>query len=161
MQLARQHLPTRRSAATAVETGVVLGVCLLFMFGIFEYGRFFLMKHLLENAAREGARFAVAHTNDSTESDIRDAVMKYLAKQDLKLDNFNKDTSIEIFALVLRQSDPTIPVGTQLSSWDQAKPTDGIVIRITANYRSTLPTFLGMPDVITMQAQSVMYSEGN
>ena len=46
----------RRNATTLVETAIVISVCLLFLFGIVEYGRFLMIQHLINNAAREGAR---------------------------------------------------------------------------------------------------------
>src|SRR5262249_47275373 len=61
-----------RPAATLVETSVVISIALLFMFGIFEYGRFVMTKHLMENAAREGARWATVHTYDGTTAGVQD-----------------------------------------------------------------------------------------
>jgi Flp pilus assembly protein TadG len=52
----------RRPAATLVETAMVISIFLMVLFGIFEYGRFVMTRGLMENAAREGARWAVAHT---------------------------------------------------------------------------------------------------
>ena len=81
--------------------------------------------------------------------------------RDLKLDNFDRDTSIEVKAIVLRQVTGGPEVGTELSSWDKAKPTDGIRVRITGNYKPSLPVLLKMDSTITLQTQSIMYSEGN
>ena len=43
-----------------VETAIALFVFLVLFFGIFEAGRFMNTEQVLTNAAREGARFAVA-----------------------------------------------------------------------------------------------------
>jgi Flp pilus assembly protein TadG len=151
---------SRRRAATAVETAVVIGVALLFLLGLFEYGRFFMAKHMLENSAREGARFAVSHTSDPT-SDVTGDVKNFLCGLDAKLQN----CTITVQGVKLRNSDgtPTTAKGQPLSSgnWYDASPTDGIKVSITAQYVPILPAFLHMETPIQMTATAVMYSEGN
>ena len=44
---------------TIVEAAVIITWFMMFLFGIFEAGRFVNTKQVLTNAAREGARFAV------------------------------------------------------------------------------------------------------
>src|SRR5829696_8647198 len=63
----------RRRGATVVEAAFVLPIMLLLLFGIFEYCRFVFLLQVCENAAREGARFAVARTGDgeTTTSDVQ------------------------------------------------------------------------------------------
>ena len=44
------HHPIRkpaRSGATLVETAIVISTCLIFMFAVFEYGRFVMIKQLM------------------------------------------------------------------------------------------------------------------
>src|SRR5579864_3581578 len=57
------HYRQRRRGAAAVETAMVLLPMLMLLFGIFEYGRFLLDRNLLNNAAREGCRYALANNN--------------------------------------------------------------------------------------------------
>ena len=47
--------------AAAVETAMVMIRMLMFVFGIFEYGRLLMDWNLLNNAAREGCRYALAN----------------------------------------------------------------------------------------------------
>src|SRR5207249_4852090 len=80
------HRPLRtpaRRGATLVETAIVISACLVLLFAVFEYGRFVMLKQLLENAAREGARQAVTGTSTLTTSDIQATVTQYLAGQPL------------------------------------------------------------------------------
>jgi Flp pilus assembly protein TadG len=57
---------TRRRGATLVElTFVVLIFCML-MFGIMEYCLIIYTSNLVENAAREGTRYAVVNASDAT-----------------------------------------------------------------------------------------------
>lgn len=55
--MTRAHL--RRTAAATLEFAVVLPVFLLFLWGIFEFGRVLMVEHALQRAAAEAARTAV------------------------------------------------------------------------------------------------------
>src|SRR5262245_43516427 len=83
---ARQRRRMSRGSAL-VETAVTLPVCLLFILGAMEYGRYLMEMHLVNNAAREGARYAVSHTQPvvidgvtygNATSDVTNVVDKYL-----------------------------------------------------------------------------------
>jgi Flp pilus assembly protein TadG len=50
-----KRTPHRR-AATIVEMALVISLVLPLMFAVFEYGRIIMLKQLMDNAAREGAR---------------------------------------------------------------------------------------------------------
>src|SRR4051794_16753116 len=56
----------RRHGSVTVEMGLVLPLVLAFILGIFEYGRYLMTVQLFNNAAREGARYAVAHLQPVT-----------------------------------------------------------------------------------------------
>lgn len=60
-----------RRGATLVEAAFVLPIFLLFVFGVFEYGRYLLVLQVSTNAAREGARWAAVHGSDLRENDTR------------------------------------------------------------------------------------------
>lgn len=145
-----------RRGVTLVETAFVLGLVLLFLLGIFEYGRFLLTLQVLETATREGARFAVVRTNDP-QADIEGAIRERLAGLDQKLPGFQ----VEISSRVLRDYEVPANDGKPLDNWDDAGINDGIVIKVTANYRPVVPAFLGMPADIPLQVQTIMYSEAN
>ena len=51
-----------------VEMAVVLVVFLTMFMGIIEYGRYYFLVQVANNAVREGARYAVVHTGDGTTS---------------------------------------------------------------------------------------------
>ena len=53
----------RRRGMTIVESALVLSVFLMLLFGLFEYCRFLMVLHLTNNAARDGARYAVVNVN--------------------------------------------------------------------------------------------------
>ena len=69
--------------STTVEAAIILLAFLMFVFGVFEAGRFLNTQQVVTNAAREGARLAVTPlygTNTlPTTSEIQDRVNEYLA----------------------------------------------------------------------------------
>jgi Flp pilus assembly protein TadG len=72
---------------TTVEAAIILPVFLIFLFGIFEAGRFLNTRQVLTNAAREGARLAVTPLTGTntlpTTSEIQDRVNEYLASANI------------------------------------------------------------------------------
>src|SRR5436305_2616272 len=65
--------PTRaRRGATLVESALVLAIFLALLFGLFEYCRFLFVLHVANNAARDGARYAVVNVNKPTNFDTTD-----------------------------------------------------------------------------------------
>src|SRR5438045_2938233 len=90
--------PTTRPGATLVETAVVISVTLLILFGIFEYCRFVMTKQLMENAAREGARFAVANTYSATTASVQDVTDQKLSAGRGQLVGYVKANNIQVVA---------------------------------------------------------------
>jgi Flp pilus assembly protein TadG len=150
----------RRPAATVVETTAMAALLLLLLFGLFEYGRFVMTRQLMENAAREGARYAVVHTYDKTTADVQDRAFAALSGQQTQLPGFSKTANISVY----RANASGNPDGTD-SNWKNARFGEPIAVRITGNYRPLLPSFLliavNPSGVIPLQVTSVMYSEAN
>lgn len=147
--------PPRRGA-TLVETAIVLPLVMLFILGIFEYSRYLMMLHLCTNAAREGCRYAVSHTQPVTiggvtqgnaTSDVLNVVTAYLAGQALV------SQSVQVY-----QSDS---LGNNVGSWTNASAGQYVCVKITGNFKSSMPQFLNMPNSLPVQAQTVMSCEGN
>ena len=87
--LFRSQSETQRRAAAVVETAAVMIVFLILLFGVLEYCRFFFMRELISNAAREGARYAVVHTYDgAVETSTRGQVLHRMQGLDGKVKNF-------------------------------------------------------------------------
>lgn len=145
--------PTRRGT-TLVEAALVLSTCMLFCFGIYEYGRFLMLKNLLTNAAREGARLAVVNTDDYSTSQIRDAIDAVLAGQGNQLQGYNKSTSITVF----RADSLGNQIGTD---WNNAKFGESVGVKITGNYQPILASFLGAQASFPISVTAIMNSEAN
>lgn len=56
---------TRRRGQAMVEFAIVLPVFVLLLFGIIEGGRFIFYYEVLNNATREGARYAIVHGSNA------------------------------------------------------------------------------------------------
>jgi Flp pilus assembly protein TadG len=80
---------SRRRGSVMVETALVLSLTLSFVFGIFEYSRLLMDWQLLNNATREGCRYAIANNTDPTIStDVTTIVTTYMAGQTASFSNF-------------------------------------------------------------------------
>jgi len=151
-----------RRGATAVEVALVLSVTLLLLFGLLEYGRLFLMKQTMENAAREGARWAVVHTDitlsnpGDPEQEISDKVKSFLVGLDAKVANFD----VTVKGVVLRPG-PGETQGAVLPVWTDAKENHGIQVEVRGDFEPVIPAFLRMGATVPLRATAVMYSEAN
>ena len=120
------------------------------LLGVFEYGRIVMIRQVLNNAVREGARLAVVGTaaNPPTTTDIGTG-QGYLAGQ--SLDNVN----VQVYL-----ADPA--TGENLGAWDLAPYGGAIAVQIDADYVPILPTTLGIvPNPLHLSAFSIMLSEAN
>jgi len=78
----RRQCSERRSGAVAVETALILSMTILILFGTFEYGRLLMDWNVLNNAAREGCRYAlVNNTNATINTDVTSVVNSYMGPE--------------------------------------------------------------------------------
>lgn len=152
----RRRRANRRKGSTIVQAAIVLPVVLMFLFGILEYSRYVMLLQVMTNAAREGCRYAVMHTDPvtinsttygSATSNVTTIVNNSLGGQTLS------NQTINIYA-----SDA---LGNSQGTWENASAGSFITVQITGNFVSILPKFLGMSSTIPITAEAVMRSEGN
>lgn len=148
--LLRSRKINRRRGAYLVEFAFVAVIFFMILFGIIEYGRIIMVRQVMDNATREGARYAVVHTNDKVTSDIQTKVRNSMAGLDGQLQNLN----IQVFMI-----DPA--TGTNLGAWTDASFGGGVAVQINGDLRPILPTLFFLPNPIPMQSRTVMYSEAN
>ena len=139
----------KRHGAAAVETAMVLSAFVLLVFGIYEYGRLLFMKDLLDNAAREGARYAVVNTGSVTTSALQSYVTGYLVNQQNHLQNLQVNVYL---------SDSS---GNNIGSWNNAQFGQYIAVQVSGTYRPILPSLLFMNASINLKGQALMYAETN
>ena len=152
----------RRSGRSAVEAMLVLPVVITFLFGILEYGRYVMTMQVLTNAAREGARYALTHTQPVTvtnpvggalttygnaTTDVTNVVNKALGGQSLV------GQTVDVY---LSNS-----LGVSTGNWNNAQAGDLVCVRITGNYRVLLGTMLYLPTNIPVSVRAAMRSESN
>jgi Flp pilus assembly protein TadG len=82
MTLRKESYRKCERGVTTVEGAVILTMFFMLLFGVIEAGRFLSMRQVLANAAREGARFAVAPTSGTNnlpnETEIQAVVAAFL-----------------------------------------------------------------------------------
>jgi Flp pilus assembly protein TadG len=146
----------QRRAVATVEAIFTLPLVLMFLMGILEYGRYVMTQQVLTNAAREGARYALAHTESvhlmgstygNATSDVQAEVNR--ASAGVKL----ASQTIQVYA-----SDAQ---GNNTGNWIDASSGEGICVRISGTYHFLIPQMLKLPSSRTVTAQAVMRSEGN
>jgi Flp pilus assembly protein TadG len=148
-----------RKAATVIETAFVLGICILLALAIFEYGRFLMIRQMVDNAAREGARQAVVGTSSFTTAQIQQTVVNYLVGQPLQN---TSGQPLQASDVQVYKADPTTgQKATPDSTWTNAAFGDSIAVQVQAVYHPMLPTFGFLPTSISLQATCVMRSEAN
>jgi Flp pilus assembly protein TadG len=136
-----------RRGATIVESAFVLTLFLFLVFGIFEFGRVLMVRHLLDNAAWNGARLAVAGTNTQSTANITSSVTNTVVGQQLS------NVNVQVYL--------TDTNGNNLgANWSSAAFGNLIAVEITADYRPMLPTYGILSSKITMKARTIMRSEG-
>jgi Flp pilus assembly protein TadG len=145
-----------RRGATVVEATLVLTVCFMLLFGILEYSRYLYALHVADNAAREGARFAVVNAASATDADVQETVRSKIGGLNVTLQGYQ----CTVTAKVLQDHDG-LHAGQVLDPWTQAGPNDGITVSITGNFVPVMPTLLFFGNTLPVQASSTMYSEGN
>ena len=143
----------RRRAAALVEAAFVLPICVLFIFGIFEYCRFVFLVQVAENAVREGARYAVTRTADGTTmADVKNYVTDQMAGRDKELAGFT---------VAVLNVDPDTGTTVGGTNWNDAPFGGAIMVTITGTYSPTLPSFLKLLTSFTLNFKSMMSSEAN
>src|SRR5688500_16750560 len=69
--------PAERRGVSAVEFAIIAPLFVLLILGVIEFGRAMMVKQIITNAAREGARRAIIET--ATEPEVKQVVNDYLA----------------------------------------------------------------------------------
>jgi Flp pilus assembly protein TadG len=139
-----------------MEAALVLPIVMMFLLGILEYGRYVMTLQVLTNAAREGAHYALSHTEPVTlqgttygnaTTDVTTIVNNACAGQKLT------GQTIEVY-----QSDV---LGNNQGTWIDASAGESICVKISGTYTFLIPKMLRLPNSCTVTAQAVMRSEGN
>lgn len=162
------HLPkktTARRGATTVEVALVLGPLLLFLIAMYDYTRYVMARHILDNAAREGARLAVAANvsdtnsfNYQTTTTLTTAITADLASQSGAVTGL----SIQIYLADAN--------GNNIGTWTNATTGQNIAVEIDGTYAQMSPGFTLpiyhqwislFPNTMPLTTKAVMRTESN
>jgi Flp pilus assembly protein TadG len=136
-----------------VESAFVISAFIMFLFGIFEYGRFLMLKNVLDQAARTGARYAVVNTNTMSTTNIQDIVDQSLGGMGNQFTSYAKYTNITLFHADSSGNN----IGTD---WNNAKFGEGVGVTISGTY-TPFPSYLLSSVSFTVSTTTVMNSEAN
>jgi len=144
----------RRSGTTLVESAIVLGLFLMFLMGIFEYGRYLMMIHVSTNAARGGVRYATVNVDKPDDFDTTPITISGITY--LSINDYTKSqmggvqdmmigctvTVFPVDASQMYSDPPVIAAKSSYTSWKQATFTERIAVQITGTYKPILPVFV-------------------
>jgi TadE-like protein len=140
----------RRQAAAVIELAAVVIVFLFLLFGIMEYGRFVFVRQVVVNAAREGARYAVVNTTDTT---LVNDTLAYVKQRMAGVDKQAKGYNCQIY-----MADQN---GNNIGAAGNAQFGQYVAVQIDYDYSPILPSFLFMGKTIRISSKALMYSEAN
>ena len=189
MRLAQRTLPTARTAArrrgaTLVEFAMVMPVFLLFLFGIFEYGRYLMMHQILHNAARDAARWGVVRgsspqgavfTTDTgprlpSEAPVDASRPMYtvpfiqarLLTQTAGVERNLANLSVRVYVVdtaSLYNDPPAILPKPGTTAWNAGGFSDRLAVQVVGQYTSLLPVF-GLARTTDISVIAMMGIEG-
>lgn len=145
----------RRRGATAVETALVILPLLMLVFGIFEYGRLFMDWNVLNNAAREGCRFALANNQDATIStEVQTIVTNYMAGRNTSFSGF----TVSVSGVHTVNGTSTNYSGNGVTN---LAPGDTITVTVSGSYKllNIIP-LVSMPNAFSISSSVTMICEG-
>ncbi len=148
--MARVQTRQGRSAAALVETAAIVVVFLMLLFGVFEYCRLVFVQQLVENAAREGARFAIVNTNDTNL--VADTQAQVAARMG-GLQNAVLNWKVQVY-----YSDSN---GTNLGAPQNAPFGSFIAVQVDCDYNPITPSLLWMNQTVHIRSKAYMCSEAN
>lgn len=136
-----------RRGAAAVETILMLIPVFLFFYGLIEYGRFLMDRNLLDNAAREGCRYAlVNNTNPSIAANVQNVVTGCMGGRDA--------AAFANFTVAVTGTHNGVSTAV-----NNLLPGDFITVTVSGNYEFLNLPMLNMP-TITMSSACTMICEG-
>jgi Flp pilus assembly protein TadG len=155
----RTHCFSDRRGVTVVETAFVLLIAVTLTLAIYDYGRYFMLSQLVNNAAREGARQAVANINTQNTAMIQNTVVQYLANQKFTDSSGNAFGASDVVVIQVNPATgaPTSPD----SNWYDAPFGSGIMVQVNARFTSIFPTLGFLPATVSLRSTAVMLSEAN
>jgi Flp pilus assembly protein TadG len=149
--MTRQGTQRRRLGAAAIEFAFVFPFVFAIFFAFVEHGRLGMIQSLLQNAAREGGRYAAVTITDPLvdESDIVDWVNKEMLGYDASLAGYTVDVFL------------TDSSGNDLGDYKAAQYSQLIAVQITGTHEVWLPLVTLLPPTIDLDVRAICMAEAN
>lgn len=148
MQLANQRRRHRRGATT-VEFAVVSIILILILFGILEFSLVVYTTNVVENAAREGARYGVVNVTDSTlVADTQKVTKDFMGGLDTSMKNYQCDVYL------------ADAKGNKIGNATDAQFGQYVCVDVSVDYTPLTPG-LGFLKSFTIHSKCSMGSEAN
>jgi hypothetical protein len=136
----------------------------MFIMGLIEFGRWFLMVHVCGNAVEQGANYACKHTspivisgttsNNGT-ADVANVVNASIGSQQLS------GPTISVYLSDADGNPLADPTGANPGSFTYAAAGDYVCVKMTGTYYFVPTAFLKLPTSYTPTFMAVRRSEGN
>lgn len=142
-----------RRAAAAVEFAFVAPIVLMVLFGIIEYGRYFMVRHVMDGAAREGVRYAVVHSSTATDVDVTNVVN---GRTQQIIGSFVAGTyAVDVFWL------DAAAANAKKYPFSDATFGSMMGVTVTGTFRPLVPRLLNMSSTVPLRSACYMLSEAN
>ena len=138
----------RRGVAT-VETALVLPICFVFMFGLFDFCRLLMVRQVVANAAREGARFATVSTISVNTAAVQVGRDEFSGRPSAR-----RSRRSQVYL-----ANPS--TGANIGDWTTAQLGQAIGVQVTASYTPMLSKFSLLPSSVPIVETAIMRSEAN
>jgi Flp pilus assembly protein TadG len=147
---AKQRQP-RRPGAAAIEFAFVFPIVFAIFFSFVEHGRYAMIKSLVQNACREGARYAAVTITDPNidETEIIDWVDDRMMGYQNSLAGYN----VQVFL--------TNPNGDNLGDYENALYSQMVAVQITGTHEVWLPIVTMLPPTLEINMRAVCMAEAN
>lgn len=147
-----------------MEAAFVLPVVLLFIIGLFEYGRYYLMVHVCYNAVSAGAAYACKHTSPiiisgttygNGTSDVSNVVNSTLGTQQLA------GPTVSVYLSDAVGNAVADSAGNNPGLFSNAGVGQYVCVQLTGTYTFAVTHLLGLPSTMTKTFTTVRRSEAN
>jgi Flp pilus assembly protein TadG len=166
--LVRQRQRRPRQGTTIVEAAAVIVIFFSFLFSIVEYGRYVALRQVAENAARNGARWAVCNINYNSDNGLAagDKTKPIQVVRDA-MGNGQAGSGTSNNMVEKQLQSPVIDVykinpstGANLGAWDTANSGEYLAVEITGQFKFVVPNFLQMTSgILNIRTRVVMRIE--
>lgn len=156
---------SRRRGAFAVEAAMVLLIFCMLLFAVLEYGRYMMVRTVCEEAAREGARWAVVNTGNvapGSKLEVRNKVANYLGGTATGAGpTYSGGLLGQITSPAVDVFEVNPATGANIGPWTSAAFGKSIAVTITGTFKSALPNLLLLYSDIPINVMCIMKSEAN